>query len=197
MGAMTVKHLLLTASLSLAACTVGVNATEGGLGDNGGDDTGGGGGIDAPAGGNQLACIDRGTPGPAHVHSAGAGGGTKAGQACIVNGCHLDGGGGGPSFVFAGTVYKNDGTTPNGGANIRVVPSGGGALTSPTDDAGNFYIQVGQNGFPASTDASGCPAITPMVGKLNTAADGNCNSSGCHANPGGAAGPIKLSGGGM
>ncbi|MCW5801351.1 MAG: hypothetical protein KIT31_02985 [Deltaproteobacteria bacterium] len=114
-----------------------------------------------------------------------------------MNGCHLAGGGGGPSFVFAGTLYKNDGVTPNAGANIRVVPNGGGpALTSPTDTAGNFYIQVGQNAFPATTDASGCPSITPMVGKLNTASDGNCNSSGCHANPGGAAGPIKLSGGG-
>jgi hypothetical protein len=187
--------LIVVLAGSLAACTVGINRELGGV--TGDDDDGVSTQPDAPAGAQELACIDGTTAGPAHVHGAGAGGGTKAGTGCIVNGCHLNGGGGGPAFVFAGTVYKNDGVTPRGGANIRVVVAGGGTpLRAVTDDAGNFNIQAGANGFPASTDASSCPAITPMNGKLNTASDGNCNSAGCHANPGGAAGPIKLGGGG-
>lgn len=162
----------------LGACDVGV------VGDPG---TGPG-----PDGGNNIAaCVNRaGTIGTAYQHSGGAG--THAGEGCVSSGCHLAAalGAGAPAFQAAGTVYKADGTTPNGGAVVRIV-SGSTPLTAFADDAGNFRFEQAIT-YPAKTDTSACPDMTPMIGQITTGPGqgGNCNSAACHA--AGAQGPIKF-----
>jgi hypothetical protein len=161
-------------SLFVAACSVGEvsgNASDGGeMG---------------------SACVDRIAPaGEAHVHTAG--GGTNAGMACVVSGCHLASAPGtdAPGFQFAGTLYKPGGTMPNAGAIIRVKSSAGMEVKGYADSAGNFSISSGtlMNPFPATTNATACPTSTPMVGSLTTGG-GNCNNAvGCH----GSSMPITL-----
>jgi hypothetical protein len=154
---------LLVSSLFAAACSVGEIASDGG--------------------GGGSACVDRIMPaGEAHVHAAG--GGTNAGVACVVSGCHLDSGPGtgAPGFQFAGTLYKPGGTAPSAGAVIRIKSSAGIEVKGYTDSDGNFNISAGAlaNPFPATTNATACPTSTPMVGALTTGG-GNCNADGCHA----------------
>lgn len=146
------------------------------------------GGTGTDGGSNINACADRGTIGTAYQHGGGAG--TRAGQGCIAVACHLAGqtGAGAGAFTAAGTVYKLDKTTPNGGAVIRV-KSGGTALTAVADDAGNFVIR-GTFTFPATTEATACPDTSPMAGPLTTGG-GNCNGGACHA-LGSTQGPIKF-----
>ncbi|HEU0033502.1 MAG TPA: hypothetical protein VFQ53_22880 [Kofleriaceae bacterium] len=128
-------------------------------------------------------------PNTAHQHGAGIGGGTKAGQGCVVAGCHLAGntGAGAPPFTMAGTLYKPDGSTPSAGAEIRLASDAGGTpLVAKTDDAGNFYTG-GTVAFPAHTLASGCPTQDAhMSGSIANAGNGNCNGgTACHQVPGG------------
>jgi hypothetical protein len=119
--------------------------------------------------------VDRGVAGQAHDHG---GGDTKAGQACMVAGCHLAGGAG-PIYAAMGTVYKADNVTPNAGAVVRL-RFGGMQKLAVTDTAGNFTFS-GTVTYPAQTDASGCPtAPAPMITPVSTAADANCNRAGCH-----------------
>jgi hypothetical protein len=171
-------------SLFTAACSVGEVSIPGQGPDGGGSGDGGG---------TQLACINKGTAGQAHIHSAGAGGGNKSGQACIVGGCHgTPLGNGAPQFTYAGTVYQLDGTTINPGANIRIVPPSNLPITVVADDAGNFNVGGITNPFPAHTDVSSCPSMQKMTGTLTVAGDGNCSGgTACHG-AGGAAGTIKL-----
>lgn len=173
---------VLVLTLFTAACSVGEVSVPGGDGGN----NGGGDGAVA------LACVDRGTPGTAHNHTAG--GTPNAGQACIVAGCHLDGqlGAGAPPYTYAGTAYQLDGVTANPGAILRIVPPSGIPITVTADTAGNFSVGTVTNPFPAHTDVSACPSMQKMVGALNVANDGNCSGgAGCHG-IGGAAGTIKL-----
>jgi hypothetical protein len=154
---------LLASSLFVAACSVGELANDGGGGDS--------------------ACVDRIVPArDVHVHAAG--GGTNAGTACVVSGCHLDSapGTGAPGFQFAGTLYKPGGTTPNAGAVIRIKSAAGADVKGDTDSAGNFNIPAGAlaTPFPATTNATACPTSTPMAAPLTTGG-GNCNATGCHA----------------
>lgn len=157
--------------LVLAACDLGEVPPAGGTGIDGGGDAGG---SDAAA----LACADRGTPGTPHDHG---GGDTKAGQACMVVGCHVAGGGG-PLFAAMGTVFKADNTTPNAGAVVRLT-YGGMTKSAVTDTAGNFtFSSTITPTFPADTDASACPDTVKMGTKISSAADLNCNRAGCHDN---------------
>lgn len=172
------RHVVRLGFAVLAVAGCGVGAVPG----PGGDDVG------PDGGGNNALCTERVTPLAAHVHDVG---GTEAGVGCIAAGCHLDGqtGDGAPAYLFAGTLYKPDLTTPVGGAEIRLIPDAGGPpLTTVTDDAGNFYFTTGgaTNPFPGQTLASGCPTQdAKMVGKLTKASDGNCNGgTACHQNPG-------------
>lgn len=178
-GSMT-RILVLLSSLVLG-CSVGeVPLNGGGRTDGGGGGGGDGGGGGSDGGGSALACADRNlTPIAAHDHG---GGDLKSGQACIVAGCHLIGGGGGPPFDFAGTVYKADNTTVSTGATVRVFPNG---ATSPkisvTDTGGNFYL-VATNAFPARTETTACPNTKKMAGQVtgDASTGGNCNRAGCH-----------------
>ena len=156
-----------------------------------GCDVGQVGGTVGPDGNNNIAnCANRGTPGTAHTHSGVATNPTHAGEGCIAVGCHLTGqlGGGAGAMTAAGTVYKADGTTPNPGSVVRV-KSGTTTLTAIADDAGNFAVRQAFT-FPATTDTTACPTITPMSGQLSQG-NGNCNGSSCHAT-GSTTGVIKF-----
>jgi hypothetical protein len=148
---------------------------------------GGGGGSGGPDGNTAALCADRGQIGVAHQHAGG--GATHAGEGCIAVGCHLAGTVGVPAFTAAGTVYKADGTTPNGGAAVRVV-TGGTTLKGFADDAGNFFI-TGPITFPAQTNASACPDTTPMAGAI-AQGGGNCNGGAACHQAGGTQGVIKF-----
>jgi hypothetical protein len=94
------------------------------------------------------------------------------GQNCMVSGCH-GGGGGGPVFTTAGTLYTTQGgNTPAAGATVFV-----GNQKLITASNGNFFIGAAIT-FPTTTKVSLCPDTKPMVGALQNAAAGNCNS--CH-----------------
>jgi hypothetical protein len=162
------KPLAILASLALAGCDVGVFGPDGA---SGGDDT--------------TMCANRGTPGTAYTHSAGAGGGTNAGMSCIEANCHSKAalGPNAPPWQFAGTLYQADGTTPNAGAIIRVM-AGGGVAKATTDTAGNFYVPdlTLMTPFPSNTQATACPTLTNMTGSL-AAGQGSCNggaAGACH-----------------
>lgn len=144
-------------------------------------------------------CSPRLTPAnTAHIHSAGAT--THAGENCLQAGCHLatNVGTGAPGFQFGGTLYGQDGTTPNAGATVKFTSMGGVTKETTTDAAGNFYLNAGQlpQAFPAKTEVSVCttgttgPAPTPMTTPLANS-DGACARSGCHT-PGAGQGAIKL-----
>lgn len=168
------RTALLLSSLFVAACTVG-EPPKGASGTDAG--TAGGDG----ATGN--GCVDRlALPDPAHVHLAG--GGTNAGQGCVVAGCHLASAPGtnAPGYQFAGTIYKPGGTTPNAGVTVTVKSMTTNMTTAAiTDDAGNFSISAGSlmMAFPATVNASACPTLTPMVSQLSQGG-GNCTSAACH-----------------
>jgi hypothetical protein len=194
------RTALLLSSLFVAACTVGELPTAGG-GNPGGNNTTG---VDAgnpPAtdggGAHANGCIDRIVPpGDAHQHG-GTGGPTHAGEGCVVAACHLasNPGPGAPGFQFAGTVYKPDGTTPSTGVTIQVKSAAGLTAVGVSDSAGNFNILQGslQQAFPATTNVTACPNLTPMVGQLvqaGTVTGNNCN--GCHVTGGSAGSRITI-----
>ena len=115
----------------------------------------------------------------------------------MVAGCHLANnlGTGAPGFQFAGTVYKPDGTTPQAGVTIQVKSAAGKIAIGVTDTAGNFSILSGtlQAAFPATTNVTVCPNLTPMVGQLvqaGTVPGNNCN--GCHVTGGSANSRITI-----
>jgi hypothetical protein len=163
-------RIAVISSLLLAACDVGEIPVGGGDGGN----------VDGMGSGN--GCVNAVTPAAAaHVHSAGAGGGTNAGVACQASGCHGPSPVG-PPWTFSGTVYTdNTGTTPKPGATIKLT-FGTTTLTAVSDDAGNFYGSQAIT-FPAKTLATSCPTVSPMVGMLSMG-HGNCNN--CHNNMTGA-----------
>jgi len=196
-GSPMTRTALLLSSLFVAACTVGELPTTGG-GNPGGNNTPG---VDAgippttdAGGAHANGCVDRAVAGDPHLHG-GAGGPTHAGEGCVVAACHLasNPGPGAPGFQFAGTVYKPDGTTPQAGVTIQMKSAGKVAI-GITDTAGNFSIMAGtlQPAFPANTDVTVCPNLTPMVGQLvqaGTVPGNNCN--GCHV-PGGTTSRITI-----
>jgi hypothetical protein len=173
-------RIVVIFSLCLAACDVG--ELPGITGDGG---TGSGDGS-----GNGCAQINA-TPPDGH-HNPGMG--------CMsAAGCHNQGlglGNGAPAFSYAGTLYKADKTTPFGGATI-VVKLGTAEKSVVTATNGNFWLVPGvagldppDNANTATTKASGCPDVTPMIGAL-TQGGGDCNKGGCHT-PGVGQGAIHL-----
>jgi hypothetical protein len=140
---------------------------------------------------NGDQCVDRGTPQTAHIHSATAGGGDKAGTDCMVAGCHTQGGG--PAFTAAGTVYEQgDKTKPNPGVTIRIKfgPNNETVRTAVSDSAGNFRFEKPIE-YPAKTDVTTCPDVVPMSTTLNQG-DGACSRAGaCHA-PGSGQGVVYI-----
>lgn len=151
--------------LFIAVVTLGVSACDVGtyLGPSGGPDGGTGGTVDSP--GNQLACEPTSNNKPDGHH--------REGEGCMnAGGCHGSNPGG-PPFKIAGTLYTTQaGTTAAPGATIIV-----GTQKMIVGDGGNFYSNAAVT-FPIKTSASLCPDNKPMIGPLNSAADGNCNA--CH-----------------
>lgn len=195
------RTALLLSGLLVAACTVGELPKTGGIGGTGGNETpgvdaGSNPGTDA-SGAHANGCVDRIVPaGDAHQHG-GTGGPTHAGEGCVVGGCHLASnlGAGAPGFQFAGTVYKPDGTTPSTGVTIQVKSAAGKIAVGVSDSAGNFSIPAGtlQAAFPATTNVTVCPNVTPMVSQLvqaGTVPGNNCN--GCHVTGGSAGSRITI-----
>lgn len=141
----------------------------------------------SPDGGGSNGCVNAATPGASHLHVAG--GTPNLGQACIAIGCHLEGnlGTGASAFGFAGTLYTEAAAqTVVKGATIQV-KAGATPLTAVSDADGNFVYR-GAVTFPATTLATQCPSLKPMIGGLSTGG-GNCNN--CHR-PAGTTSPIFL-----
>ena len=120
---------------------------------------------------------------PVHQHEDG--GGSYAGVGCIESQCHLGGALGpqAPAYLAAGTIFKLDGITPQGGVTVRLTPlTGGTAATSITDDGGNFVIAANvPNPFPAIPEVTACPKVERMLEGAFDASYGNCHASGCHS----------------
>jgi hypothetical protein len=112
----------------------------------------------------KTACIPRA--------SSQASGHHNAGSACL--GCH--GGGGAPTFSFAGTLYDSAGNAVTG-ATIEAVDANGQTVRVVSAQNGNFYTASPLT-FPLTVRASGCPDDHPMSGLVSS---GDCASGGCHA----------------
>jgi hypothetical protein len=161
----------------LAACDVG----EVPIGGGGGPDGGGSG-----SAGFLTTCEDRATSiGVSHIHTAG--GTNNAGMACLNVACHGPAQPGG-EFAAAGTVYKQDGTTPNAGAIIRI-KNGDKTMITVSEDGGTFHFGLATIAFPTITDVSACPNQSKMTTKLTVGGGANCSQAGCHVT--GAQGPIR------
>jgi hypothetical protein len=154
--------------------------------------TGSGGDDDGSNCGNKIE-----PPPPSHPHLDD--GTPHTGRGCMdAAGCHNAGlglGSNAPEYSYAGTLYADAaGTMPAAGATVFVTAAGGTVKKLQTDDAGNFQIEPALLPAPtatmmASTTATTCPTITPMVGTLG-AGQGNCNQGGtCH---GGGQGKMHL-----
>lgn len=187
------RIVFLLSSLVFAACTVG----EVGTSNNNVPDGGTKPGTDGGATGN--GCVDLLVPaGDAHIHTAG--GTSNAGLNCMGAGCHLNNnlGAGASGYQFAGTLYKA-GTTPlapYAGSTIQIKVAGTAPLTAVTDKGGNFFFPAGSlpGNFTATTDATACPTVTPMVTNLVSGGGAGANSCNlCHtAGAGAQAPPITL-----
>jgi len=164
-------RLIVIVSLFVAACDVGdaSNHATGGT-DGGNKMDGSGGGVDA-------------APVAAHTHQAAnivvPGNPSNAGQGCMAaTNCHgTTPGTGASTYAFAGTVYTDaNHTTPAAGIKVNA-----GGLNSFSDTGGNFYAYAPPNlTFPCAADVT----TATMAAQLNTGG-GNCNSTGCHQQPGG------------
>jgi hypothetical protein len=166
---------LITAAfaLPLVACDVGAVSPLGG--GPGSPDASIGPGTD---GAIAPACIAKATP-TTGTHLAD---GHHVGEGCMASaGCH--GAGSGRDFGAAGTIYLADGTTPAGGATVVI-----GTSTIITGANGNFYIAVPPT-FPTTTRVTSCPSNMKMVGQLQAAGGGDCNT--CHK-AGGVTTPMHL-----
>lgn len=164
-------RIVVIFSLCLAACDVGQLP--------GTTPDGGGGSGDSMGSGNGCIAVSA-TPPDGH-HNPGMG--------CMsAAGCHnqaLGLGTGAPAYSYGGTLFKADKTTPFAGATI-VVKLGTAEKSVTVANNGNFWLVPGVAGIDSPTNttqgetkASGCPDVTPMVGKL-TQGGGDCNKSGCH-----------------
>lgn len=166
--------------VAAAACDVG----EVPIGGPGGGPDGGGGMV-----GFATTCVDRSTQiGVSHQHAGVTVNPTRAGEGCLNVGCHGPAQPGG-EFAAAGTVYKQDGTTPNPGAVVRI-KNGNMVLQAVTEDGGTFHFAPTNITYPTITDVSACPTASPMVTKLTATGGPNCSQQGCHTTTGGQ-GPIR------
>lgn len=124
------------------------------------------------------------TLGPSTIDLSGKGnghlsfnaGGNPAGRPCL--GCHDgEGKGGAPAFLFAGTVYENAQGKAAARVEVRMVGADGKALSTHTDENGNFFFRAnaGTIAVPAIAGARNATATRSMANKIN---DANCNQ--CH-----------------
>jgi hypothetical protein len=138
-------------------------------------------------------CSDRSSADPGYMHKDGQG--TYAGQSCIESGCHLAGhlGAQAPEFSVGGTVFKPDGTTPQAGVIVEFKPltGSGAAITTKTDQAGNFFLDATKSPFPAVPHVSACPSSAEMLEGALDPSYGSCATQSCHSR-GQGRGPIIL-----
>jgi len=170
---MKFSPVLVFVLCAVAACDVGDVTLNHSGGDGGATDS-------SNAGGDSgNGCVNAQTPAAAHTHAAG--GTSNAGMDCVVSGCHgTPPGTGASTFTFAGTLYTSSAASaPKTGATIQI-KFGTTTYTAISDMAGNFYNSLPLT-FPATTDATSCPSLTPMLTALATG-QGGCNS--CHRNAG-------------
>jgi hypothetical protein len=187
---------LLLSSLLVSACTVGEIPPRNQQ--SSGTDAGG-------ATGN--GCVDRLTGPAVDKHQHDDGGTDNAGQDCTQSGCHMQGAAGtsgkgnkAPEYMYGGTLYKSDQTTPEQGAVIKIIDQGMTGMYY-TDSGGNFFIPTGDTALPtqiksATVTASACPNITPMAENLMQLGCGDGGGA-CHAKNGtayGTGGKLFLTG---
>ena len=154
----------------LAACDVG-DASNGKTG-------GGDGGVKMDGNGSGSS-VDA-APAAAHVHTnpVSPGNTSNAGQGCLNANCHGSVTPAGPTFAFAGTVYTDSNRTA-GAPGVTV--TAGSLAPVITDTAGNFYTYSPPTLTLPCTTSAGAQAMSEQI----TTGGGNCNSSGCHQQPGG------------
>ena len=112
-------------------------------------------------------CINQATSSTSGKHNAGL--------ACLD--CHKSGGGDGPAFTFASTLFSAlTGGAAVPGAAVEVIDAKGQVVRLVTSANGNFYTSQAVS-FPLTVRASACPNDQPMIAKVQ---NGNCNTSGCH-----------------
>jgi hypothetical protein len=158
------RPVLGSTLLALAACVGTLRDNEGGgpPPDAAADDA------DARA---ELSCDPLAAPSGDGRHNPGA--------SCLTAGCHAPGSPG-PTFTAAGTLYATvAGGATVAGATIHLVGASGTDVPIVTADNGNFYTTQPID-FPASTYATLCPDVRPMVTPVDEAAT-DCNAAGCHA----------------
>lgn len=103
------------------------------------------------------------------------------GQNCMT--CHVSNGGGEGWFTAAGSVYKQDLTSPNPGCTVNLYsePNGGGSIkaTLQVDKVGNFYttenIEWGSGLYPAIKNGVGTEKF--MSSKITTGACQSCHGT--------------------
>lgn len=136
---------------------------------------------------NRHECKPRAATVPAAFSHVTAPTGPRAGQSCLMQGCH-SASGAGLRFAFAGTVYKElSAVTPATGVTVRILRPGNDTVLAEavTDAAGNFVIHDPARFLdtPYETQVTACGASIPirtMVSRL-AAGDANCNTGGsCH-----------------
>jgi len=111
--------------------------------------------------------------------------GNPAKQNCLESQCHGPGGEG-PLFLTGGTVFKDvAGTMPAPSVEVRLRDATGKAISTYTDNDGNFYAK-GTLAFPVLTGVRDGQTVRLMSGAI---ANGGCNAATCHA---GAQGPIHV-----
>lgn len=103
-------------------------------------------------------------------------GGNPAGRACLE--CHDGTGkGGAPRFSFAGTVYADATGKAAPRVEVRLLGADGKALSTYTDENGNFFFRASEGSFvaPAIAGIRNATTAHSMTNKIN---DANCNE--CH-----------------
>jgi hypothetical protein len=111
--------------------------------------------------------------------------GIPAKQDCMTSSCHGPGGGG-PTFVAGGTVFKDlAGSVPASQVEIRLLDADGTAVSTYTDANGNFFVKAGAATanltFPLQTGARDGTTTRAMSAPISA---GNCNSATCHGGTG-------------
>lgn len=162
----------------IAACNVGdMGGPSGGGGSDAMTDGRGSGPmwVDAPPGQGPAADCRQPVTGYADGHH-------NTGRNCLDS-CHNHG------FTLAGTLYTGAfNNTGYAGATITIKDSANRTVDVVVQADGNFFTAQ-PIAFPAVVMASSCPYGTKMTAQVT---NGACNTSGCHAQTGGAAGQIHL-----
>lgn len=193
----------LVSLATLGACEVGTIPDK----NSDGGGSGSGSAVDAaPDAPDPNACVDRkATPDDAHIHSAGAGGGTNEGQAC-QNGtaCHAPNSTNMVSWLYSGTVFDAAGVNPQAGVTLRIKdpakPNDPPILKATTDSRGGFHIDMAvaqaPTTYPLTVEVTACgnnPETKKMTTLIGSAADLDCMGA-CHVSAPAVAGTKMMQG---